>query len=251
MTQTLLEQPTNLVVTEPVQPLAVVEASPLTVIQRLAESGADPNTWMALIREWEDRIAAEKFGQALAKFQAKCPQIQKLRTVDFGGGKGPLYASLDDIMAVVKPIAAECELAVTFSAGMTDDGKLTAKCIVRHGRHSETSEITLPVPSQMRVNDTQKMGAALSYAKRYALCAALNIVVSDEDRDGVNLASTISDEQLATLAEWVEMLQPTSFKLHPFLKWLGIEKLQDLHATNYDKALNELRMKAHQLGVAK
>jgi hypothetical protein len=35
----------------------------------------------------------------------------------------------------------------------------------------------------MRVNETQKFGAALSYAKRYALQGALNIVVTDEDTD--------------------------------------------------------------------
>jgi len=241
MSETLFAEPTTAVATQVVQPLAVVEASPIAVIQRIAESGGDPNAWMQLLREWEDRIAAENYGFAVAKFQAKCPQIQKLRTVDFGGGKGPVYASLDDIMAVVKPILAECGLAVSFTAGMTDDGKLTAKCIVRHGRHCEESAITLPVPTQLRVNDSQRLGAALSYAKRYALTCALNIVVSDEDRDGVGLCDTIGEADIATLREWIANTNSNEAK---YLQTLGVDSFAAIPQRDFAKALQLLKDKA-------
>lgn len=241
MNETLFDnKPTNAIMaTEP--PAA---PTPLTIYARAIESGVSPEAlekMAALCERWEANQAADAYGVALAKFQAACPQIRKERSIDLGGGKGPLYASLDDIMAVVKPVLADCGLSVTFSAGMTDGGQLTAKCLVRHGRHTEVSEVTLPVPTQMRVNDTQKMGAALSYAKRYALCAALNIVVSDEDRDGAGLCTTIDDQQLATLREWLEV---SAANEAAYLKFLGVSSLGEIAVKDFPKALQALKDKA-------
>lgn len=228
---------------EPPPQLPAVELTPLLLIDRALERGHDPGALYELAQAWERDRAAERFATALATFQARCPQIVKRRRLDLGGGKGPLYASLDDIMEVVKPILGECGLSVTFSAGLTDGGQLTARCMIHHGRHTHESEITLPVPSQMRVNDTQKMGAALSYAKRYALCAALNIVVTDEDTDAANVMETISEEEIATLNEWIET---SGADLARFLKAFAIEKLSDMPKQQFLVALGELKRKAAQ-----
>jgi hypothetical protein len=237
---TLFDPPGTAIAEHTAAPLAVVEATPLAVIQRIAERGGDPNAWMQLLREWEDRIAAEQFGHALAKFQSKCPQIQKTREIKLRNGT-ILFASFDDVMAVIKPLLAECELSVMFTACMTTAGTMKSTCIVRHGRHTEESEVELPSPKDMSVNDTQKMGAALSYAKRYALCGALNIVVSDEDRDGDGLAETISDEQCATLREW---MQASGANEAAYLKFLGVATLADIPQRDYVKALQALKDKA-------
>lgn len=222
------------------------EITPMLLIERAMASGHDPGKLYELAQQWRRDMAAEQFATQLAKFQAACPQIRKTRQIDLGGGKGPLYASLDDIMHQIKPLLSEHGLAVTYSAGITDGGQLTAKCRIHHGTHVEESEITLPVPSQMRVNDTQKMGAALSYAKRYALCAALNIVVSDEDRDGEGLCQTINEEQLATIEDWMGSV---GIRPAPFLKWLGIERMSELPMKEYDKVIAELKRKAREKGI--
>lgn len=241
MTQaTLLTEPETTIATRQAATPVVVEASPIAVIQRIAESGGDPNAWMQLLREWEDRIAAEKFGEALARFQAKCPQVQKTREIRLKNGV-ILFASFDDVMHAIKPLLAECGLSVSFTANMTTTGTLRAKCIVRHGRHTEESEVELPSPKDMSVNDTQKMGAALSYAKRYALCGALNIVVSDEDRDGGGLVDTITDEQAATLREW---MQASGANEAAYLKFLGVASLAEIPQRDFAKALQALKDKA-------
>jgi hypothetical protein len=181
--------------------------TPLAILDKMAASDVDPEKlaqMMTLCERYEANDAAQKFSAALARFQAKCPAITKRRKIDLGGGSGPLYASLDDIMKEIKPLLADCGLCITFSAEVTEAGQIHVLCNIRHGRHVETSEITLPIPAQMRVNDTQKMGAALSYAKRYALCSALNITVTDEDTDANGLAATIDEEQYAKLVEWFE-----------------------------------------------
>jgi ERF superfamily protein len=232
---------TTELVTHTLPPESAVELTPMLLIDRALERGHDPGKLYELAQQWKRDIAAERFATQLARFQAACPQIQKTRQIDLGGGKGPLYASLDDIMHQIKPLLAECGLAVTYSAGITDGGQLTAKCLIHHGTHVEESEITLPVPSQMRVNDTQKMGAALSYAKRYALCAALNIIVSDEDRDGEGLCETIDEDHVASLREWIA---DTESNEAAFLKFMGVKSLAEIPAKDFAKAFEALKRKA-------
>ncbi len=215
--------------------------TPAACIQQMIIDGRDPGPMMDVFDRWEARLAADAYGHALAAFQAECPQIQKTRQIDLGGGKGPLYASYDDIDHIVRPILAKHGLSKTFTANITETGQMRVVCKIRHGRHTEENEVSLPVPAQMRVNDTQKMGAALQYGKRYALCAALDLVVSDEDRDGAGLVVTISEEHIATLREWISS---TSSDEKAFLKYLGVQSFAEISMGDYHKALTALKEKA-------
>jgi hypothetical protein len=192
------------------EPLTTLPEPPLFQVRKDALDAignadvASLEKYMELHERHQRNEAAERLAAALTKFQGKCPQITKRRKINLGGGDGPLYASLDDIMREISPLLAECGLCVTFSAEIADNGFLRATCNVRHGRHVEASHITLPVPAQMKVNDTQKMAAALSYAKRHSLCAALNIIVTDEDNDAGGMVEAVTEEQIATLREWFQ-----------------------------------------------
>lgn len=230
---------------ELVTPRPARELTPMVLIEAALERGISApelEKLTALAERWQANIAAEEFANALAEFQRRCPLITKRRSIDLGGGKGPQYASLDDIMRAITPILSDLGLGITFSGDMTEDGKMHVVCAVSKGRHMHTSEITLPAPA-MRVNDTQRMGAALSYARRYALCNALNIVVTNEDTDANGLAQTISEEQCATIREWIEGSGADEKK---FCKWLAVERIADIPAAQYEVALRELQRKAGQ-----
>jgi hypothetical protein len=113
-------------------------------------------------------------------------------------------------------------------------------CCIRVGAHYQDHHFTTPVPADLKVNDTQKMGAALSYAKRYVLCAALNIVVTDEDNDAASLMDLIGDpeiEQLNTL------IYEKNVDLRRFLDWAGVESLDKMPRAKFDKALDMLKRK--------
>ena len=166
------------------QDTALAQTNPLSIIRQVA---SDPNCdveklerLMALQERWEANEARRAFGEALAKFQSKVPIIQKNRTAQ-GAKMSFNYAGLDDIMVAIRPLLAECGLSISFSSDQTSEGNLHITVTLQHGTHCENREFTCPIPTEMRVNQTQKMGAALSYARRYALCGALNIIVSDED----------------------------------------------------------------------
>ena len=226
--------------------LATVPDNPMVLIQQAIESGLDAGhieKLMDLQERWERNQAQKGFSAALAEFQRTCPPIKKGRKIDMGRGDGPMYASLDDIMKVISPILADCGLSVAFSATVNDAGSIVADCIVHYQLHAERSSVTLPVPSNMRVNDTQKMGAALSYAKRYALCAALNIVVTDEDDDAYGQIETLDEEQAAEIDR---MLVESGADVPKFKRWAGIRDggtIADMPVGKYEQAVKLLRDK--------
>ncbi len=217
------------------------EITPATLMQRLVDAGRDPGEMLTIYERWEANMAADAYGVALAGFQARCPQIHKNRKIDLGGGNGPMYASYDDIDVLIRPLMAEFGLSKTFSASITEAGQMRVVCKIRHGRHTEESEVTLPAPAQMRVNDTQKMGAALQFGKRYALCAALDIVTTGEDRDGEGLCETLTEEHIATLRDWIANVEANE---PAFLKFMGVDSLAKIPLKDFAKAVDSLKRKA-------
>lgn len=212
-------------------------SDPLAILSLAVERGADPDQLeklLALQERYERNQAAKAFGDAFAEFQRLCPAIRKERAPT--SGPSYTYASFDDVMRVAAPLLAQCKLSVSFSTEQNEKS-LTIVCRVRHGTHCEEATFSVPVPD-MRVNDAQKYGAALSYAKRYAICAALNIVVTDEDDDAEGLIETITMEQEAQLEEWIANVGANRPK---FLEWLGVAKLGDCPASKFKQAIAALK----------
>jgi hypothetical protein len=222
-------------------------ATLLAIIQQAATQPdfdvAKMQQLMELKRDWDRDRGAEAFSTALTNFQAKCPVIGKNRTATITSQKGSYkyqFAGYEDVMKHVKPLLDENKIAVSFSTKATDKGIL-ATCTLRVGVHSEECTLEVPIPS-MNVNDTQKYGAALSYAKRYCLCAALNIVVGDEDDDASTLepVKTITEEQVAQIEDWIFTTDSDRAR---FLKAFSIERISDLPATKYQNAIDAFKKK--------
>jgi hypothetical protein len=221
-------------------------SNPGKLLEMAVERGADMDALeklMDLQERWEARQAERDFNDALASFQAQCPPIMKRREASFKGQHAYYFASLDDIMREIKPLLQQCGLTVSFSSDV-QEGAITVRCRVAHGIHAETSEMTVPTPSEMRVNDTQKMGAALSYARRYALCNALNIVVTDEDTDAAKLNDPISEKQVVQLSELLE--QFSNSRQSKFLAAFEINDLADLPVSRFEQARAALKRKIEE-----
>lgn len=93
------------------------------------------------------------------------------------------YTDLDTITSVIKPILARHNISYMQSVGMDDEGRstLTTRIFSRDGEYIEDVTI-LPVIQSAKNNSAQTMGMAITYVRRYALCAMLGIT-SDEDVD--------------------------------------------------------------------
>ncbi|TPV94836.1 MAG: hypothetical protein B7733_12940 [Myxococcales bacterium FL481] len=213
------------------------DPTPMQIIRSLVENDAVDTdklkSLMDLQHEWELRQARKGYAEALTRFQSECPPITKLKAAD-----RYKYAPFEDIMRTIRPHLQDAGLSVSFSCEQVD-GKLQTTCYIQHGIHREEHTVTLPVP-EMRVNATQQMGAAISYGKRYALTAALNIVVEDEDTDARNLGpvATITEDEAIELQEWMESLDvdPSRLTSH-----YGIERIIDLPRAKLSHARSNLK----------
>ena len=93
-------------------------------------------------------------------------------------GHGYKYAPLDEVTKLVNSKLAAAGLSYVQMPG---EGTLITRLMHSSGEWLEAS-MTLAVPQLARGNDAQAYGAALTYARRYALTAMLGIV-ADEDTD--------------------------------------------------------------------
>ena len=149
--------------------------------------------------DMRDRINAEAAKQAyyaaLGQFQASCPPISKTRKVkDKNGAVRYSYATLDDIVKQVSDKLQENGLSYTIKT-IQKDGFIEATCEVHHNSgHTESSTFPVPIAIDGFMNDAQKAGSAMMYAKRYAFCNAFGIMTSDQDDDGIATGEQLSPQ---------------------------------------------------------
>lgn len=219
--------------------VSVVNSNPMTLIQTAIEHKADPEQLgklMDLQERYERNMASKAFASAMAEFQARCPIIHKAKK----GGHGN-YAPYDEIDRQTRAIRTECGLSVAFEFNVSGENRMDVVCVASHvDGHSERYNYQgIPIPSDMRVNDTQKYGALLSYGKRYAYQLAFNIVVSDEDNDGKGLGDSITEKQAIILQDMVDQLDEEASRR--FFAWAGVDDVVYLPANRYDVAFRGLK----------
>lgn len=226
------------------RPAAVIreQPTPMLLLQQAISQGispADLTEMYALQREWAKDRAAEAYGAALAKFQSMCPVVKKGRRTTGDGKFAFTYASYDDIHFEIRALLADCGLTISFDSEPATGG-LSVVCKVQHGTHVQPTRVLIPIP-QMSANNTQQFGAAMKYGMRYSLCAALNIVVSDEDDDGAALIEPIST---AELAELEDALRASGKDVTRFLQWAKVSRLEDLAKAKFVEAMDMLTRKS-------
>lgn len=119
---------------------------------------------------------------ALAKFQSEMPAVKALRLNPFFKSK---YASLTDLWQTAGKLAAQHGLSISQFPLSRDDGKVG---VVTYLGHVSGQYICSEFYLSPTKNDPQAAGSALTYARRYAMAAALGLS-ADEDDDDANAAS--------------------------------------------------------------
>lgn len=119
---------------------------------------------------------------ALAAFQVQLQTLSKDKQ-----GHGYKYAPLDVVTDAIREKLASnglsyVQMPAPAPIEMGPSVGLTTRLMHTSGQWME-STYSIPVPASKRMNEAQAYGAALSYARRYALTAMLGIV-ADEDTDG-------------------------------------------------------------------
>lgn len=126
---------------------------------------------------WSSSEAVDEVLPAFVDALQAADDITKSRTADIKTKAGQMrytFADLADTLDAIKPVLTANDLAVTQAAG--NDGVTT---VVLHGSGQWIAFPPLTVATAQ--NTPQAHGSAITYARRYAVLAALGIATEDDD----------------------------------------------------------------------
>lgn len=120
-----------------------------------------------------------KLLESFSKAQAEFPTLPKDKN-----GYNYRYTDLDTVISTVRPILAKYSMGFMQALTTLENGRwaISTRIFNTSGEWIEDTT-TLPDVSLAKGNAAQNVGAAITYMKRYTLCAMLGIS-SDEDPDG-------------------------------------------------------------------
>lgn len=197
------------------------------------------------LKERVDAKGAEKdFASAFVDLQGAMPTIQAVKPVpNKDGSIRYRFAPYEEIMDKVAPLLTRHGFTVSFNSRF-NEGRITVICTLMHkGGHSRSNEFAVRIGGgPPGATETQADGAAKTYAKRGALCDALNIVV-EHDTDGDDartLGAPISADEATELERRVKALGANEAT---FLKFAGATSYADIHESRLQDLLDMLERK--------
>jgi hypothetical protein len=133
---------------------------------------------------------------ALAKFQAELPPIAKGETAD-AGTYTYAYADLTAVSAAVLPLLGSHGLAFTAWPNLNADGKFGLAYHLVH-ESGERWDGFYPLPS---AGSPQQIGSAITYARRYCLCAVTGAAPGGDDTDAAGTGEVRMDRPVQPPAD--------------------------------------------------
>lgn len=145
-----------------------------------------------LMFKLEDRDARAAFIAAKVRAISEMPHIGK-------DGKnthtGNAYATWERMQPIITPVLMRHGLVLNFDIGHEGPRVSVAPILSGHGWEERGSAIVLPADVGKGRNDVQAVGSSVSYGKRYAAMAMLNLIARGlaEDDDGQAGGGTPAD----------------------------------------------------------
>lgn len=113
--------------------------------------------------------------EALAAAQAELKDPAKVKTAK-AGSYTYKYTDIAGVLAEVRPVLSRHGIAVVQGASSEDGRVLKVTTSLLWGDQREFSSLAWPMPT-----DIQKLGSAITYLRRYALCAMVGVAADDDD----------------------------------------------------------------------
>jgi ERF superfamily len=236
-------------VSEAPQPASV---NPLALIQTAIDKGVDAEQLSKLmdLQERFERNQAEKaFAYAMNRCQEKMPAVVRNQ---LNTHTQKMYANLEAVNTAIKPIYT----AEGFSLSFGEDESKVADSVRIYVDVIHTGGLTrrhfgdFPLDGAGAKGGTNKTGiqskgSTISYGRRYLTLMIFNVTVADEDTDGNPAGDTINRGQLEELHDLLENCTRAGVPvaMPAFLKWLGVDNLQDLPQREMGRATYELKRK--------
>lgn len=221
------------------------------LLEAIVKSGVNTESVAALEKltqlyeRMEDRNAEKSFAAAFVELQNDMPVVNATKAVPNKDGTTRYkFAPYEDIMETVKPVLQRHGFTITFSMSF-GEGRVTQTCTLQHkDGHSRQNQFMVRIGNgPPGSSEAQGDGAASTYAKRFALCNALNIVCevdTDANKDARFDGAPIADDKAQYLKE---LVKETGSDEAAFLKFAGASKYEEIAASRYDSLIVALNKK--------
>jgi hypothetical protein len=130
--------------------------------------------------------AQPELAKALAAVQQELPVIGKQHTADAGTYSYP-YADLTDISSALMPILGKHGLSFLAKPTLADGAFVLAYSLLHVSGEREDGLYPLPMGG-----NPQSIGSAISYGRRYCLCAVTGVAPGGSDDDGVAASAVVA-----------------------------------------------------------
>ena len=268
---------------EPQRAVAKAEPKePASMLAVIARAAADPRCNpenMRMMLDMQKEIVAEEarmaFNEDFIAMQLDLPVINakgRIEILKKGSdgqrikGRDPVeqstpYATFNEMNRITKPILQKHRFALSFLTDQGTDGRLIVKGVLKHIRgHQETTTLSLPLETSGSKNNVQGFGSSMSYGKRYATIALLNLVSEAmEDRDDDGTAAGGGNEErvpdqpkrltLNQCESLTAMMKTCKVSIENFCERYGIAAVIDLNPAMLQEAEKALRAHAKKNGI--
>jgi len=229
--------------------LMVQDPTPLSLIAQMVASGTMSAESVAVVKElvalkehMEDRQAERDFAAGLLALQGELSTFKATKAVPDKHGNIK-YGTLEyhEIMEKVQPLLVRYGFSAGFNTAESKDGRIRQVCTLQHvsGYHRDFQVFVRFGSGPPGATESQADGAVNSYAKKYALCNALNIAI-DHNIDARAEGSPITEDQAATLRQMVKDCRADEAA---FLRFAGAKTYEEIGSRRYAEVFAALEKK--------
>lgn len=228
------------------QPMAVVDESTalLNVIERAASNpDMDINKLERIIALREQMLARQAvadFNAALSDMQDELPAIAERGAAKVNGQVRYTFALWEDINTAIKPVLKAHGFALSFRTDFTEGVSVTGVLSHRSG-HSEQTTIKLPADASGSKNAVQAVASSVSYGKRYAAGALLNLTSHGEDDDAYSAADPVDPSWHDAINGATDEAELHKVKADMLATWKAVESVPRVLVEAYKAKLALLR----------
>jgi len=155
------------------------------------------------------------------------------------------YTPLDQLINHIKPSLSDCGLTLV-QHPVGENGQIGITTILMHESGESIERLFSTIIPK---NDPQSIGSAITYFRRYAIQAILNISSEDDDDANTHTDNKASKPEPMTDDQREEikcLLADTDSDEAKFFDFLGVTGFDAMTQTHFTKAVNALNKKRGQ-----
>lgn len=185
-----------------------------------------------------ERLARERFNNALASAQAEMPQVVADAENNHTRSR---YATYEAVSKAMQPVLQKYGFSLSFGEGKSElPNCLKIVCTVSLGAYEKHYEAHIPfdnggMKGNANKNATQAFGSTITYGRRYLKTMIFDVAVKDQDDDGQAVDSNvvITDDQFDELNS---LLDDNEIDKAKFCVYMGVEAIADIPQSNFVRA---------------